>query len=87
VEYDPNRQSERCLALDLGRCDLDDGCLIHFKENWGAKRSALGISDTLLHPAFKMHCISSPKSVRTIVSYTPRIMLKFAGIILYTHMG
>jgi hypothetical protein len=65
--------SEGSADLDVGRCDLDDGCLIRFKENCGAKRSALRYFRYTAFPAFKMHHISLPKFTKTIVSYTPPI--------------
>jgi len=51
-------KSEGCVALDLGRCDLDDGGLIRFKENSGAKRSPLRYFRYSALSAFRMHCIS-----------------------------
>jgi lipid II:glycine glycyltransferase (peptidoglycan interpeptide bridge formation enzyme) len=80
-------KSEGCLDLDLGRCDLDDGGLVRFKENWGAKRSALRYFRYTAFPAFKMHYISSLKFIKTIVSCTPPTLLKCAGNLLYRHMG
>ena len=83
---------EGCKRLDLGRSDFSTPGLITFKDRWGARRSTLTYSRfTASADASKNFAPSGakqpPAAVTLICSHLPVCVLRFAGNVLYRHVG
>ena len=78
--------------LDLGRSDLGIPGLITFKDRWGARRSSLTYSRFTASVGASGNYVSGGPdrlslAARRVCGHLPLCILRFAGNVLYRHIG
>jgi len=74
-------------TLDLGRTDLDNEGLRTFKRGWGSVEHELTYGALSRKPRSNKGSTGVPRIARTLISRTPPIAGRLAGVALYRHFG